>query len=59
MVRNIRITYTRRHSYRTRGNKVKPVKTPGGILVAQYIQKRASGAKCGDCKQVLKGVIYI
>ena len=28
----------------------------GGVLVAQYLKKRAAGPKCGDCKQSLKGV---
>lgn len=29
MVKNVRITYRRRHSYATKSNSIKPVKTPG------------------------------
>lgn len=29
MVKDIRITYRKRHSYNTKTNKVRPVKTPG------------------------------
>ncbi|GBG32168.1 60S ribosomal protein L34, putative [Hondaea fermentalgiana] len=56
MTKDIRITYRRRHAYRTRSNKVKAVKTPGGRLVAKYIAKRGSVPKCGDCKVELKGL---
>ncbi len=34
------------------------VKTPGGRLVFQYLAKKASGVKCGDCGNELLGVIY-
>ncbi|CAK9103899.1 60S ribosomal protein L34-B (60S ribosomal protein L34-2) [Durusdinium trenchii] len=56
MVANIRITYRRRHCYATKSNKVKPVKTPGGKLVAQYIKKTANVPKCGDTKTPLHGM---
>ena len=72
MVKSVRITYRRRHSYNTKSNKIKPIKTPGmlwrecpragltrragGVLRAQYVAKRAAGPKCGDCKIALKGV---
>mmetsp|Transcript_19717 Transcript_19717/g.35083 ORF Transcript_19717/g.35083 Transcript_19717/m.35083 type:complete len:117 (+) Transcript_19717:56-406(+) len=56
MTKNIRITYRRRSSYRTRSNKVKAVRTPGGKLVAQYIKKKSSAPKCGDCKCKIQGV---
>lgn len=32
------------------------VKTPGGQLTYQYVQKPASKPKCGDCGTVLQGV---
>ena len=49
MVKNIRVTYHKQSPYRTKGNKIKVVKTPGGKLVAQYLTKRVAGVHCGDC----------
>ena len=40
-----RVTYKRRASYRTDGNKFKIVKTPGGKLSIQYIQKKSKTIK--------------
>merc|ERR1712151_1368139 len=40
-----RVTYKRRASYRTDGNKFKIVKTPGGRLAVQYIQKKSRTIK--------------
>jgi len=51
-----RVTYRRRHSYNTKSNRIKIVKTPGGKLVAQYIKKRAHGPACGDCGTRLPGI---
>lgn len=51
-----RITYTRRHAYRTNSNKAKAVKTPGGVLKAHYIKKRAKNVRCGDCGCALPGI---
>ena len=51
-----RITYSRRHSYRTKSNKIRAVKTPGGKLVGRYLKKRGSGVKCGDCGTRLQGI---
>mmetsp|Transcript_1049 Transcript_1049/g.1260 ORF Transcript_1049/g.1260 Transcript_1049/m.1260 type:complete len:117 (-) Transcript_1049:205-555(-) len=59
MTKNIRITYKRRHCYRTKSNKVRPVKTPGGKLVAQYVKKKAAGPKCGDCGSSLPGIAHL
>ncbi|DAZ99970.1 TPA: hypothetical protein N0F65_008777 [Lagenidium giganteum] len=59
MVKNVRVTYRRRHSYGTRSNGIKVVKTPGGKLVSQTIKKRTAGPKCGDCKQSLKGIKHL
>ncbi len=56
MTKNIRITYKRRSCYRTLGNKITAVKTPGGRLVASYLKKRGSVPKCGDCKVELFGI---
>ncbi|KAF0743846.1 hypothetical protein Ae201684_001492 [Aphanomyces euteiches] len=59
MVKNVRITYRRRHSYATKSNRIVPVKTPGGKLVAHYRKKHSHGPKCGDCKQSLKGIKHL
>ena len=56
MVKNIRITYRRRCAYRTKSNKMRPVKTPGGKLVGAFVSKRANGPKCGDCGTRLPGI---
>jgi len=50
MVKNVRITYRRRHSYATKSNRIVATKTPGGKLVAHYRKKSSTGPKCGDCK---------
>lgn len=51
-----RVTYSRRHAYHTKSNKMKVVKTPGGKLVAHFHKKSAKGARCGDCGITLPGV---
>ena len=38
-----RVTYKRRASYRTKSNRFRAVKTPGGKLAIQYIKKKTSG----------------
>ena len=35
-----RVTYKRRASYRTKSNKFRIVKTPGGKLAIQYVEKK-------------------
>ena len=43
-----RVTYKRRASYRTKSNRFRTVKTPGGKLAIQYIKKKTHGsAKLG------------
>eukprot|EP00274_Cyanoptyche_gloeocystis_P006910 CAMPEP_0196655432 /NCGR_PEP_ID=MMETSP1086-20130531/5172_1 /TAXON_ID=77921 /ORGANISM="Cyanoptyche gloeocystis , Strain SAG4.97" /LENGTH=119 /DNA_ID=CAMNT_0041987737 /DNA_START=95 /DNA_END=454 /DNA_ORIENTATION=+ len=54
-----RLTYRRRHSYATKSNKVRVVKTPGGKLVYQYVKKIAAGPKCGDCGKSLQGIPHL
>merc|ERR1712227_468521 len=51
-----RLTYRRRHSYATKSNKVRKVKTPGGVLTLHNVRKNAKGIKCGDCGKVLRGL---
>jgi len=38
-----RVTYKRRASYRTKSNRFRKVKTPGGKLAIQYIKKKTNG----------------
>jgi len=38
-----RVNYRRNKSWNTRSNKIRQVRTPGGRLVAQYVQKRCKG----------------
>merc|ERR1719432_355106 len=38
-----RIQYRRASSYKTRGNRFRPVKTPGGKLVLHLIKKHTKG----------------
>merc|ERR1711862_121232 len=51
-----RLTYRRRHSYATKSNKTRVVKTPGGKLALQYRKKNAKGPQCGDCHSRLPGI---
>lgn len=51
-----RLVHRHRHTYNTRSNKTKIVKTPGGRLVYQYRTKKAAAPKCGDCGHALHGV---
>jgi len=54
-----RTTKVGRHSFATRSNRTKPVKTPGGRLVAQVIVKKTKGVRCGDCKVILPGIKHL
>ena len=45
-----RVTYKRRASYRTKSNRFRKVKTPGGKLAIQYIKKKTSGTKMPGVK---------
>ncbi|CEP60062.1 60S ribosomal protein eL34 LALA0_S01e02168g [Lachancea lanzarotensis] len=51
-----RVTYRRRNPYNTRSNKIKVVKTPGGVLRAQHTKKLATRPKCGDTGVPLQGI---
>jgi len=51
-----RLTYRRRHPYKTASNKTKKVKTPGGVLAYQYTGKLGSLPSCGDCGTKLRGI---
>ena len=56
MGKDIRATYKRRHSYATKSNRTKAVKTPGGSLVLHTLKKRSKGPRCGDTKTALHGI---
>ena len=51
-----RVTYRRRNPYNSRSNKIKVVKTPGGVLRAQHVKKTGTRPKCGDCGVALPGI---
>jgi large subunit ribosomal protein L34e len=47
----------RRHvSWNTKSTKRRKIRTPGGRLVYQYVQKKAAYPKCGDTKKKLIGM---
>merc|ERR1712146_474635 len=51
-----RLTYRRRHSYATKSNGVRKLKTPGGKLTLHNVSKKYSAPKCGDCHCALQGI---
>eukprot|EP00286_Rhodomonas_abbreviata_P007539 CAMPEP_0181322774 /NCGR_PEP_ID=MMETSP1101-20121128/19410_1 /TAXON_ID=46948 /ORGANISM="Rhodomonas abbreviata, Strain Caron Lab Isolate" /LENGTH=117 /DNA_ID=CAMNT_0023430715 /DNA_START=27 /DNA_END=380 /DNA_ORIENTATION=- len=55
-MKDTRLAFRRRHSYNTRSNKTRVVKTPGGRLALLYVKKQASVPKCGDCGEKLRGM---
>ena len=54
-----RFTRVGRQPYATRSNLVKPIRTPGGKLVAQTIVKKSKGRRCSDCKTILPGIKHL
>eukprot|EP00292_Cryptomonas_paramecium_P019673 CAMPEP_0113680016 /NCGR_PEP_ID=MMETSP0038_2-20120614/11021_1 /TAXON_ID=2898 /ORGANISM="Cryptomonas paramecium" /LENGTH=117 /DNA_ID=CAMNT_0000598223 /DNA_START=73 /DNA_END=426 /DNA_ORIENTATION=- /assembly_acc=CAM_ASM_000170 len=55
-MKDTRLTFRRRHSYNTKSNKKRVVKTPGGRLAILYAKKTAALPKCGDCGSKLRGI---
>jgi large subunit ribosomal protein L34e len=51
-----RLTYRRRHSYATKSNKQRIVKTPGGKLAFQLLKKKTSHPVCPISGQRLNGL---
>ena len=45
-----RVTYKRRASYRTKGNKFRTLRTPGGKLSIQYLTKHTRGTRMQGVK---------
>ncbi|GLJ21910.1 hypothetical protein SUGI_0409720 [Cryptomeria japonica] len=54
-----RLTYRRRHSYHTKSNQTRIVKTPGGKLIYQTAKKRASGPKCPVTGKRIQGIPHL
>eukprot|EP00243_Klebsormidium_subtile_P004165 TRINITY_DN17956_c0_g1_i1.p1 TRINITY_DN17956_c0_g1~~TRINITY_DN17956_c0_g1_i1.p1 ORF type:complete len:123 (+),score=23.01 TRINITY_DN17956_c0_g1_i1:98-466(+) len=54
-----RLTYRRRHSYATKSNQVRKVKTPGGKLTLHIAKKRANGPKCAKTNVRLPGILHL
>lgn len=45
-----RVTYKRKQAYRTRSNRFRTIKTPGGKLAIKYIQKKTNGVNLPGIK---------
>jgi large subunit ribosomal protein L34e len=54
-----RLVYRSRHSYATKSNQHRIVKTPGGKLVYQTTKKRASGPKCPVTGKRIQGIPHL
>ncbi|KAJ6761038.1 60S RIBOSOMAL PROTEIN L34-1-RELATED [Salix purpurea] len=54
-----RLTYRKRHSYATKSNQHRVVKTPGGKLIYQTTKKRASGPKCPVTGKRIQGIPHL
>ncbi|WJX23071.1 60S ribosomal protein L34 [Trifolium repens] len=54
-----RLTYRGRHSYATKSNQHRVVKTPGGKLAYQTTKKRASGPKCPVTGKRIQGIPHL
>ncbi|CAH9100964.1 unnamed protein product [Cuscuta europaea] len=54
-----RLVYRSRHSYATKSNQNRVVKTPGGKLVFQSTKKRASGPKCPVTGKRIQGIPHL
>ncbi|VFQ95251.1 unnamed protein product [Cuscuta campestris] len=54
-----RLVYRTRHSYATKSNKHRIVKTPGGKLVYQRHKKRANGPKCPVTGKRIQGIPHL
>jgi len=51
-----RVTYRRKHTYRTRSNQVRKFRTPGGRLTVQYKNKNVKRLRCSETGQYLNGI---
>ena len=51
-----RFTFRTHHSFATRSNKNRLVRTPGGRLSVQHVQKKTGHHTCGDTGAKLNGI---
>jgi large subunit ribosomal protein L34e len=51
-----RFTFRTHHSFATRSNKSRLVRTPGGRLSVQHVQKKTGHHTCGDTGAKLNGI---
>ncbi|GMH33196.1 hypothetical protein BSKO_01030 [Bryopsis sp. KO-2023] len=51
-----RVTYRRRHPYKTKSNRTRLVRTPGGRLVVQYVKKKVNNPRCRISGLKLQGL---
>ena len=51
-----RLTVRGKYNYHTKSNKLKRIRTPGGRLAFQKIEKSRSAIKCGDTGVELNGI---
>merc|ERR1711976_171334 len=51
-----RVTYRRKHTYRSRSNQVRKFRTPGGKLSVQYTTKRNGLRVCAETGNALQGI---
>ncbi|CAM8982748.1 unnamed protein product [Rhodiola kirilowii] len=54
-----RLTYRKRHSYSTKSNQNRVIKTPGGELVYQTLKKRANEPKCPVTWKRIHGIPHL
>ncbi|KAJ6829954.1 60S ribosomal protein L34 [Iris pallida] len=54
-----RLTYRKRHSYATKSNQTRVVKTPGGKLTYQTAKKRAKGPRCPVTGKRIQGIPHL
>eukprot|EP00768_Dysnectes_brevis_P001652 gnl/Dysnectes_brevis/144_a169_12481.p2 GENE.gnl/Dysnectes_brevis/144_a169_12481~~gnl/Dysnectes_brevis/144_a169_12481.p2 ORF type:complete len:119 (-),score=33.26 gnl/Dysnectes_brevis/144_a169_12481:52-408(-) len=51
-----RVTLRKRQTYRTKSNRTKCVRTPGGKLTVHYLKKRVNRPHCPETGEVLNGI---
>ena len=54
-----RLVYRRRHSYATKSNQTRVVKTPGGKLTYLTAKKRAKGPRCPVTGKRIQGIPHL
>jgi len=54
-----RVTYRRKHTYKTASNKIKKLKTPGSNQLIHYRTKKSKGPVCSDTGVKLHGIPHL